>query len=54
MILPTVTLFKDDRHIIVNETDEAEWTAKGWSRPSAAKIEPEPEPEPKAPPKRRR
>jgi hypothetical protein len=30
MIVPTVKLFKDGKHVIVNQSDAAEWNAKGW------------------------
>jgi hypothetical protein len=30
MIVPTVTLYKDGKHVIVNQSDAAEWNAKGW------------------------
>jgi hypothetical protein len=30
MIVPTVTLYKDGKHVIVNQSDASEWNAKGW------------------------
>jgi hypothetical protein len=44
-MIPTVKLHKDGATAVVNESDAAEWVAKGWATEQAAPPAQEPAPE---------